>query len=176
MDYVWEIVQPWVTAIVAALGGSGVVYAIVRALIGKVLRKNNAMLDANYNADKVSQLTAEKLAGKTLNIDVTAVTEKALKKTAKQLDERVEKVEDIANSLKGILAAIGKGIIKLKALSKEEVAELAAAIKELENGYKPPEKDEVMTVMLEPLVVSDDKRYEDGSSNSGLNFGGLETK
>lgn len=83
MDYVWEIISPYVAAVGGATGAGAIIYAIVRLLMGRFVKKTNAALDASYNAEKVSQLTAEKLAGKTLNIDVTAVTEKALKKTAR---------------------------------------------------------------------------------------------
>ena len=59
MDYVWELIQPWIAAILAALGSGGIITVIVRAVVKRILNKNNAMLDAAYNAEKVSQLTAE---------------------------------------------------------------------------------------------------------------------
>ena len=179
MDYVWELIQPWIAAILAALGSGGIITVIVRAVVKRIMNKNNAMLDAAYNAEKVSQLTAEKLAGKTMNIDVTAVTEKALKKTALELDERVVKVEDAANSLKGVLIAMAKGIIKLKALSEDEKTELASAIKTLEKNYKPPEADEIMTVRLTPIELHQEPEADapsDENTDSGVNFGGLDAK
>lgn len=174
MDYVWEIISPYVAAVGGATGAGAIIYAIVRLLMGRFVKKTNAALDASYNAEKVSQLTAEKLAGKTLNIDVTAVTEKALKKTARALDARVEKVENAANSLKCILIAIAKGIAKFKALTDDERAELAGAIKLLESEYKPPEADETMTVVLSPVVISDDSAEPESKNDSELNFGGLD--
>lgn len=179
MDYVWELIQPWITAILAALGSGGIITLIVRAIVNKIWRKNNAMLDATYNADAVSQRVAEKLAGKTLNIDVTAVTEKALKKTTRELDARIEKSEEIANSHTAILIAMAKGIIKLKALTDEEKTELASAVAQLEKGYKPPEADQIMTVRLTPITLPDDTEEpndEPSESGSGVNFGGLDTK
>lgn len=180
MDYVWEMIQPYVAAILAALGSGGIITLIVRAIVNKILRKNNAMLDATYNTDRVSQLVAEKLAGKTLNIDVTAVTERSLKKIDDKIGARVEKVENATNSLALILVAIAKANIKLKALTDDERAELANAIAELEKGYKPPEKSEAITVRLTPIALNDDptndEPNEESDSDGGVNFGGLDTK
>lgn len=179
MEYVWELIQPWIAAILAALGSGGIITLIVRAVVKKILNKNTTMLDATYNAERVSQLTAEKLAGKTMNIDVTAVTEKALKKTTRELDTRIEKTEEIANSHTAILIAMAKGIIKLKALSDDEKAELASAVAQLEKGYKPPEADEIMTVRLTPIELTQEPSADapsDESDDGGVNFGGLDVK
>lgn len=179
MDYVWEIIAPYVAVLGGATGAGAIIYAIVRLLMNRFVNKANSALNASYNAEKVSQLTAEKLAGKTMNIDVTAVTEKALKKTARELDERVVKVEDAANSLKGVLIAMAKGIIKLKALSEDEKTELASAIKTLEKNYKPPEADEIMTVRLTPIELHQEPEADapsDENTDSGVNFGGLDAK
>lgn len=170
MEYVWELIAPWIAAIGGASGIGVIIYAIARALMGKVLKKNNTMLDATFNVDAIGQKLAEKLAGKTLNIDVTAVTEKALKKLAKQLDEKIQKVEDSTNAYRRILALIGKGISKLKALSKDEVTELNSAIKAIESEYIPPEENETMTVVLQPIALPNEK---EGSPTGGVNFNGL---
>ena len=98
MDYVWEIIQPYVAAILAALGSGGIITLIVRAFTNKMLKKNFTLLDGTYNVDTFSQRVAERLAGKTLNIDVTAVTEKSLKKTTQVFDKRIEKVENAVRS------------------------------------------------------------------------------
>ena len=95
------------------------------------------------------------------------------------MDERVVKVEDAANSLKGVLIAMAKGIIKLKALSEDEKTELASAIKTLEKNYKPPEADEIMTVRLTPIELHQEPEADapsDENTDSGVNFGGLDAK
>lgn len=171
MDYVWELIAPYVAGILGTAGGGTIIYILVRLFMGKVFKRNSAMLTSTFNTDQIAQNVAEKLAGKTVNIDVTAVTEKALKKTSKQLDERVEKVENATKALKDILVAIAKGIIKLKALSDEEKEELASAIKTLEKGYVPPEEDQPMTVLLQPVVLPEDTEEEE---SAGVNFNGLE--
>lgn len=180
MDYVWELIQPYVLAVIAFLSGSGITAVILRAVVKKLFTKNSTTLEEAYNTEKVAQKTAEKLAGKTLNIDVTAVTEKALKKVAEKLDVRVEKVEEATNALKAILIAIAKGIIKLKALTDDEKAELASAIALLEAGYKLPTDNEIMTVKLAPIALLEDDADEEeekpAAPDSGVNFGGLDTK
>ena len=179
MDYVWEIIQPYVAAILAALGSGGIITLIVRAFTNKMLKKNFTLLDGTYNVDTFSQRVAERLAGKTLNIDVTAVTEKSLKKTAQALDKRIEKVEDAVGAVAPILIAIAKAQIKLKALSDAERGELASAINLLEKGYKPPEADEIMTVQLTPIELHQEpieQSEEPTDADSGVNFGGLDAK
>lgn len=171
MDYVWELISPYVAALGGASGAGVIIYTIVRAVIGKVFNKNNKMLDATFNVDNLSQKVSEKLAGKTLNIDVTAVTEKSLKKLAKELDARMEKMEQLTNSLKSILVPMGKGIVKLKALTKDEVAELSDAIKGLAGDYKPKEPDEVMTVVLQPIAAAPEEKTD--AEKAAVNFGGL---
>ncbi len=178
MDYVWELIQPYVLAVIAFLSGSGITAVILRAVVKKLFTKNSEKLEQAYNTEKVAQKTAEKLAGKTLNIDVTAVIEKVLKKVAEKLDIRVEKVEEATNALKAILVAIAKGIIKLKALTDDEKAELASAIALLEAGYRPPTDNEVMTVQLAPISLPEDTEHEEEppATDNGVNFGGLDTK
>lgn len=179
MDYVWGIIEPYVLAVVAFITGTGLGATILRALLNKIFNKNSKMLDSAFNADKVAQKTADKLAGKTLNIDVTAVTEKALKKTTTQLDKRIQKVEDTANALVSILVPIAKGIAKFKALSDAERDELTGAIRLLEGAYERPDDNSVMTVVLEPITISEeseDDSEEAPPTDTGVNFGGLETK
>lgn len=168
MDYAIKLIA----AIIAGLGGAAGVGAIIQTVatsrFNKAMRKNSALLGATFNPEMMSQLIADKLAHKTINIDMTALTEKALRK----LDGRVEKLESLVNSLKGILVAIAKGTIKLKALTEEEKAELASAIQTLASDYKPPEKEEVMTVLLEPIPTEEKKK--NNVTDIGVNFGGLD--
>lgn len=179
MDYVWEIIEPYVRLIIEAIIMGVNIFIIIRTYTKKTFNKNFSLLNATYNVDTFSQRVAEKLAGKTLNIDVTAVTEKSLKKTARALDERVEKVENAVGSLSAILIAIAKAQIKLKALTEAERIELASAISLLEKGYKPPEADEIMTVQLTPIELNQEPIEiveEPTRTDGGVNFGGLNEK
>lgn len=156
MNEVWEMIAPYIAALGGATGAGTIIYVIIRLLLTKITSKNTQTLDGMFNVDALSQKVAEKMAGKTLNIDVTAVTEKALKKLSKQLDVKITAVEDATNSYKHLLALIGGALSKLKALSPEEVKELTEAIQALESGYTPPDPEETMTVVLEPLTLDDD--------------------
>ena len=170
METAWEIIAPWVTAI----GGNAILglitFVIIRVAVTKVINRNTNTLRDTFNVDSLSQLVAEKFAGRTLNIDVTALTEKALRKLAKELDTKVAAIETATNALKNILVAIGKGVHHLQLMTDEEKDELAAAIQELEAGYKPPEKQECMTVRLEPIVTKKDEE----DTPASLNFEGVE--
>ncbi len=179
MDYVWEIIEPYLRLILEAIIMGVNIFIIIRSYTKKTFNKNFTLLNSTYNVDTFSQRVAEKLAGKTLNIDVTAVTEKSLKKTARALDERIEKVESAVGALARILIAIAKAQIKLKALNDDERGELASAISLLEKGYKPPEADEIMTVQLTPISLNQEPieiGEEPTDTDGGVNFGGLDTK
>lgn len=172
METVWEMIAPYVAMVGGATGAGTIIYMIIRFLLTKITQKNESTLIKMFDLDALSQKFAERLAGKTLNIDVTAVTEKALKKLQKQLDEKVELIADNVNSYKQLLALIGNALTKLKALSKEEVDELTGAIKGIQSDYVPPQAEETMTVILEPIALTESKD-EDEKASGGVNFGGL---
>lgn len=177
MDYVWEIIQPYVMAVIAFLSGGGAIAIILRTMFIKMLNRNSTMLAKTYNVEQICDLVVKRLAGKTMNIDVTAVTERALRKTTQQLDTRIDRAENIANAHTAVLVAIAKGMLRLKALSDEERNELATAVQQLEKGYKLPEVAEVMTVKLEPIELKQDDESEEQDNEdedgNGVNFGGL---
>lgn len=169
MDYIWELIAPYIAMVGGATGATTIIYMVVRLLMSKFAQKQNIALNEMFNADNLSRLFADKLAGKTLNIDVTAVTEKALRKLQKQFDEKVGELAETTNSYKHLLALIGNALTKLKALSRDEVTELTAAVRTLDKNYKPVEPEEVMTVVLEPITLE-----EESEEKSGVNFEGLE--
>jgi hypothetical protein len=176
MEELWEIISPYIAAAGGATGAGAIIYAIVRTLLNKITQKNTAALNTTFNIDNVAQKVAEKLGGKTLNIDVTAVTEKALKKLSKQLDGKITDIENNTNSYRHLLALIGNALSKLKALTKDEVEELTGAIKAVEGAYTPQETNETMTVVLQPIELADTKDAADAAeaAETGVNFEGLD--
>lgn len=174
MDQVWELIAPWVAALGGVTGCGTIIYAIVRLCITRIINKNSALIDSKFNINDFANAVAKALAGKTLNIDVTAVTEKALKKTANALDDRVEKVENNVALLVPILLAIAKAILRLKALSDDERKELSGAITALSGEKLKPRDDEVMTVLLDPVSLPEEPTDEENGDNVGVNFGGLD--
>lgn len=171
MDQIWNAIAPYVAAVGGAAGFGAIVWGFVVLFAKKFINKSGDLLEQKFNTDRIASAVAKALAGKTLNIDVTAVTEKALKRTASALDERVVRVEETVASLRLILIAIAKGVARFKALSEEEKMEILNAIAALEGQSEPPKQEEVMTVMLEPVSLSEEPE-EDGIV--GANFGDLE--
>jgi nitrogen regulatory protein PII-like uncharacterized protein len=170
INQIWQTVEPWIMAIVGALAGGTGVFALVRAFVGKWINKFGAKYDTEIMAGKV----AEKLAGKTVNIDVTAVAEKKLDKITKTLDKRIADVEKAAYAYKHILALIAGAVSRFKALTDEERKDFADAIKAIEKDYTPPQPEPIATVKLAPIELefkTDETQLQE--EESLINFGGL---
>lgn len=178
MDQIWELIAPYVAAIGGATGFGAIVWGFVVLVAKRFTQKWGEFLDTKYSVNQMATAVADKLAGKTLNIDVTAVTEKALKKTAAALGEQVQRVEETGEWLKMILVPMAKAMARFKALTDDEKGELAIAIQRLTGNMKTPADDEVMTVMLQPLSVESVSEQTDvdvgAAGGDGVNFGDLE--
>lgn len=148
INTIWAAIEPYIMTVVGALGGGTVVFALVRSLVGGFVKK----FAAKYDMDDMASKVASKMTGKTLNIDVTAVTEKRLDKIDKKLTKQVEELSEQTNAYKHLLALIGGTIAKLKANTEAERGALLDAVQALEADYKPPEPEQVTTVRLEPIV------------------------
>lgn len=150
MNEIWQTVEPYILTIVGALGGGSIIYVIARILLGRLINKALAVYDINAIANKV----ADRLGGKTIDIDITSIVEKRLKGISDLLSAQVKTVADETNSYKHLLALIGEALAHLKMLTDEERAELIKAVRELDSEYNPPEKEVVATVKLEPISIS----------------------
>ncbi len=168
INTIWQTVEPYVMAIIGALAGGTGIYALVRSFVGKWISRFEKKYDINDMAQKV----ADKLGGKTLNIDVTAVTEKKLDKLDKKLNKKIEDIQAATDAYKHLLALIGGAVAKFKAVSAEEKNALTEAIRAIEKNYKPPEPDEITTVRLEPITELEDKA-ESVEEDSLISFGGM---
>lgn len=167
INQIWEVIAPYIMTVVGALGSGTVVFAVVRSLVGGFVKKFSAKYDVNDMADKV----AGRLAGKTLNIDVTAITEKRLDKIDKRLSKQVEELSKQTTDYKHLLALIGGAVAHFKALPEEEKTALTEAITALEHDYIPPEPEQITTVKLEPIVLED--TAEEEAEVGRANIGGL---
>lgn len=150
MNEIWQTVEPYILTIVGALGGGSIIYVIARILLGRLINKALAVYDINAIANKV----ADRLGGKTIDIDITSIVEKRLKEISDLLSAQVKTVADETNSYKHLLALIGEALAHLKMLTDEERAELIKAVRELDSEYNPPEKEVIATVKLEPISIS----------------------
>ncbi len=169
INQIWQTVEPWIMAIVGALAGGTGVFALVRAFVGKWINKFGAKYDTEIMAGKV----AEKLAGKTIDVDVTAVAEKKLDKISNSLNKKIAAVEQATNSYKHILALIAVAVSRLKALTDEERAEFTTAIQAIEKDYAPPLQEKIATVKLAPIELETSAESEHFEEESLINFGGL---
>lgn len=168
INAIWQIVEPWVTVVLAAVSAVVSICITVKAR----LKKWNFSLMESYDPREIASRVADKLSGKTLNIDVTAVTEKKLDKIEQKLNKRVETICETIAAYSHILARIGAAVAKFKSLTDEERQELQEAVKALDKGYIPPEPEEIITVKLEPIAI--DTPVEDAESESVINFGGIQ--
>lgn len=164
MNEIWNIVEPYILTIVGALGGGSIIAVIARIICGRLINKASASYDVNKIADKV----ADKLSGKTIDVDITSIVEKRLKEISDALSEEVSKVADETNSYKHILALIGEALTHLKMLSDEERAELVKAVRELDASFVPPQREVIATVKLEPIKLTETPTEAD--DNSAVNM------
>lgn len=150
MNEIWQTVEPYILTIVGALGGGGIIAVIARMICGRIIAKASSAYDLNALANNV----ADKLGGKTFNVDITAIVEQRLKEISEKLSAQVKTVADETNSYKHLLALVGTALTHLKMLTDEERAELIKAVRELDSEYNPPEKEVIATVKLEPITIS----------------------
>ncbi|MCH5165657.1 MAG: hypothetical protein J1G01_04580 [Clostridiales bacterium] len=166
MNEIWQTVQPYILTIVGALGGGFIIYVIARILLGQLINKASSV----YDVDAIAKKVADKLGGKTINVDITSIVEKRLKEISDVLSEKVKVVADETNSYKHLLALIGEALTHLKMLTDDERTELVKAIQELDGEYKPPEKEVIATVKLNPITLSETADAEPSPKNT-VNFG-----
>ncbi len=164
MNEIWQTVEPYILTIVGALGGGSIIYVIARILLGRLINKASAVYDINAIANKV----ADRLGGKTIDIDITSIVEKRLKEISDPLSAQVKTVADETNSYKHLLALMGEALAHLKMLTDEERAELIKAVRELDSEYNPPEKEVIATVKLEPIEISESTVQDKANT---VNFG-----
>ncbi len=149
MQEVWEVIKPYALTIMASITSGTAIYAIARVIINRFLNRFTTKYDINKMADSV----ANKLVGKTINIDVTAIAEKRLREIEKKIDIKLETIDQKTESYKRLLARIGSAVSHFKALSEEDKKELLNEAISLDETCKAPIPAEVSTVMLEPIVI-----------------------
>lgn len=164
MNNIWNIVEPYILTVLGVLCGGSVVGIIARIICKRLIDKAGAAYSLNDFAAKV----ADKLGGKTLNVDMTAIVEKRLKEISDALSVQVKSVADETNSYKHLLALMGEALAHLKMLTDEERAELVKAVRELDSEYKPPEKEVIATVKLEPINLTEPHTQDKAET---VNFG-----
>lgn len=151
MNAIWEILKPYILYIAGSITSGGIITLIAVFICKRIIAKASAA----YNHNELAAKVADKLGGKTIEVDITSIVEKRLKEISDKLAAQVGKVADETNSYKHLLALIGAALTHLKMLTDEEREELAKAINELDSSFVPPEKEVVATVKLEPIAVAE---------------------
>ena len=171
INAIWQTIEPYFWGILSGLLGGTSVYCVAKVFLKKMFNS----FSEKHNTDTMAQKVADKLAGKSLNIDVTAVTEKRLDKIEKALSKQVKAVSETTDSYKHLLALMAGAVSKFKAVTDEERTELTAAIRAIEKGYTPPEPEEIITVSLKPIELEgkNEKAESDREDESLINFGGI---
>ena len=145
MTELWATIEPHVMMIVSsvltALGGGGIVYVICRQLIKAFSERTKE----TYNTKVLAKEVAALIAGKSLKIDLTAITEKSMREFSKEIKDFGKRISKYDH----ILALIAGALVHLKALSSEERQELISAIEEINKDYEPPVLDEPILLKLE---------------------------
>ena len=149
MNEIWNAVEPYILTLVGALGGGSIIAIIARIICSRIINKASAAYDINALTSKI----ADKLGGKTIDIDITSIVEKRLKEISEKLSAQVKTVADETNSYKPLLVCIGMALSHLKMLTDDERAELIKAVQELDSEYMPPEKEVITTIKLEPITA-----------------------
>ncbi len=157
MNELWIAIEPYVMqilGIVASAGGAGtIIYFIVRRLIDRFSRQTNE----TFNADKVANKVVARIGGKSLKVDVAAVTERALKELRKEIATHGETI----GQYRHILALMGGALAHLKSLSDQEKEELLNAVKVLDKNYDPTPPIEPVLLKLEVPEKEPEQHYID---------------
>ena len=151
MNTIWNIVEPYVLALGSFVTGGGLIAFIAAFVCKRITNKASAAYDIQALAKQI----ADKLGGKTIEVDITSIVEKRLKEISNKLAAQVGKVADETNSYKHLLALIGGALTHLKMITDEQREELIKAVNELDSSFVPPEKEVIATVKLEPIPVAE---------------------
>lgn len=69
MNEIWNTVEPYILTLVGALGGGSIIAIIARIICSRIINKASAAYDINALTSKI----ADKLGGKTIDIDISSV-------------------------------------------------------------------------------------------------------
>ena len=141
MNEVWEAIQPYVLAFAQTGIGTAIVYMICKLCVGRWFRKNDVNSLVNGFASK--------LAGSTINVDLTAVAEKKLSEIEKRLMETNAPLVQSLEQVKHLVAMVGQALSRSRTLTEEERASLVEAVNAVEEVLTVEPKPEPITITLQ---------------------------
>ena len=159
----WAIVAPYFQGFIGMTVAGIPVGTIIWAVVKKLVTKTVTKLLANTSAESISKEVAAQLTNSSINVDLTAVTEKQLSQI------KVELTEEMANVAKVLDKHLQYQVLTLKALSASEV--VSADTKEqivnaVESAGEHAEKKSTISIELHPV------KEENEDSETVLSFGG----
>ena len=160
----WELVAPYFQGFIGMTVAGIPVGAIIWAVVKKLVTKSVTKLLAGTSAENISQEVAKQLANSSINVDLTAVTEKQLAQI------KVELTEEMANVAKVLDKHLQYQVLTLKALSASEVvssdtkAQIVDAVESA--GEKADGKKATISIELQPVKETAEE------SETVLSFGG----
>lgn len=160
INEIWAVCEPWVVALMQTGIGSLLVYLVSRLLVGKWFKRN----DINNLVNGF----AKKITGSSITVDLTAVAEKKLDKIEKKLGAKVDAITQTIQDLKHLTALVGGALCNSKTLTQEQRAALKTAVDAVESGIACVEKDEPITLRLEPVVILEE--IQDNQTHSLINL------
>lgn len=162
----WGVIAPYAQGFVGMTIAGIPIGAILWAILKKLVTKTVTKLLANTSAENLSKEIASKLANSSINVDLTAVTEKQLSAI------KVEVTEQLSAVAKTLDAYTANQVLMLKALSASEVvsdetrAEMIAVV-DGAGQHAEDAKKATISIALKP--VEDEVKQETATV---LSFGG----
>lgn len=162
MNEIWEQIAPYVMPVITVILSSGLGAALVRILASKWFRKTDL--------NKIAEKFAEKLSGSSINVDLTAVTEKQLALIKSELaegqKEECEKLNLVLKAINKILTEISKSA----KLSKQSQNELTTTLTQISTATQPIEEKEKIYIELKAKEKDKTDTTEDSKATSLVNF------
>lgn len=136
MNEIWNEISGYVMPIVTMLLTSGLGAALVRALASGWFKKQDL--------NKMAERFADKLTGSSINVDLTAVAEKQLKRIEERLLSQTAKLQETENTILSVVGDIADCIRSSAKLSEEKKAKLIADLEAVRQSAAPAEtRDEI---------------------------------
>lgn len=173
MNEIWQIVEPYIFELLKNSTLCALVAAIIKIILNRSAKKIMTLYDTDVLASKVADKSAEKLAGKTIDIDISELVDDRLKKTFAVFESEFKRLSNELKAYKPLLIGIGSALMHLKMLTDDEREALGNAVKALDSSYILPDKQVITTIKLEPIAVEPPvyKPIQEQTQSSAVNFG-----
>lgn len=155
MNAIWQIIAPYVTAVIGALGGG-----TVMGIIGKGIAKTIANKLTNAEVIKTTtENVVDKIVARPVKVEIDGAVDAYLKKLANANSENLEELKKINLELINIISTFATYFEDSYTLSDDKKAELNRAINKARKLCDPRIDD------IEVIIEKDDKQMEETKAN-----------